>query len=109
LPTIETPLPNGAPRNALGLGGIVGHEARKAKADGIARLLALLTDYTPLGAGAALEAAEFALEGSDRAMKVAAVRRLHALVRDPKSPAGVAARAAGLLLSRCGKRQKGRN
>ena len=56
---------------------------------------------------AALGAQVTGIDLSDKALKIAAVRRLHALVRDPKSPAGTAARAAGLLLRTGGKRKGG--
>lgn len=103
--SINDPLPNGAPRNPLGRGGEVAHEARLARPDALARLRALLLDASPLNAAAALEAAELALDGADRALKVAAVHRLHKLVLDPKVPVNVSAKAAGLILALCGRQR----
>jgi hypothetical protein len=104
VPSINDPLPNGAPRNPAGRGGPVAALAREGVADALARCRAILDSGSPLTAGPAIDAAALLMRGTDKTARRQAVTRLRDLVRDPKTPDATAVRAAAELLRSTGRR-----
>jgi hypothetical protein len=110
LTSIDTPLPNGSPRNRLGFGGETGREARAGVAGAIARCLTILNSGTPLSAAAAVAAAGVLIQaGRDReagllsADRAKVVAKLRELVMDYRTPDATAVDAARLLLAATGR------